>query len=715
MTSKSIKAPTLSGSKPRITDYLIATVLALIAFGALLVTPDMGFTRDEGFYFHAAKDYIGWFNELEEKLEEGDDETSFTQENIDKYWSYNPEHPVLMKGLFALSWRSFSQERDWLSPSTAMRLPTMAFTALLVWMLYLFGVEAFGRIPAFFAVAALMTMPRVFFHAHLACFDMGMVTMWFAVFWGYWKSLDSRPWVWIVGLLWGLALSTKLNAFFIPGVLIMHWALSGWAEFGFSRDEAGRLHLNIPKVPAAFFSMILIGPVVFYLLWPRHWYDTFPRIYWYIERHLGHEHYAVFYKHELLTQPPFPAEFPFVMSLYTIPLITLATFLFGVIALSLRVPLLNIFPFVWRRLKATLGGQASSNALALLSLPYNPKKKALKPRLIERRQWLRSLRPNQQIPVRNYAYDPKGTLLLIFLATFIPYLIISRPDTPIFGGTKHWMTAMPFMALVGGVGFYWAIKSFANLLATKIQFLARPRIQSTIALALIVPVLWPALRATLASHPNGTAYYNELIGGPAGAADAGMHRQFWGYASRSGLEWINKNAPDKALVHFHNTLFYSFEMYQEDGLLRDDIRNGWSLQSSHYVLYHHQRAFHPFLYEIWATYGTTSPIFVATIDDVPILSIYENPALKKEALQPKAEPHSLKPAPRKEQPKAGQESKSRLEKGKTPQQNEDTQEKGNASLKKGSKGRFHKGPRPPHKAQSGDKDSAKPHIQRQKP
>jgi len=296
------------------------------------------------------------------------------------------------------------------------------------------------------------------------------------------------------------------------------------------------------------------------------------------------------------------------MSVLTIPVVTLACFVLGIVALMLNAELGKRVRFVARR----IGWSVQSFATRLFSPRTRPG-------------------AADGPPVRDYAFDPRGTVLLMALATWIPFFIISRPDTPIFGGTKHWSTAMPFFACFAGIGFSWALRQLlAHLGAIRgglpgLGALRRPVARGAVTLGLLPIVAWPAVRDVVHSHPNGTAYYNELIGGYAGAADAGMHRQFWGYASRSGLEWLNENADENAAVHWHNTLLYSYEMYKEDGLLREDIRPAWSVESAQFVMYHHQRAFHPFLYEIWATYETTSPVYVVSIDGVPVLSIYENP------------------------------------------------------------------------------------------
>src|SRR5690554_6508137 len=191
----------------------------------------MGFTRDEGFYFHAAAQYIGWFEELWKNLHAGELAASFTQANIDRHWGYNPEHPVLMKAAFALSHKIFFELLGWMSPSTAMRFPTMLTAGWLLSGVYLFGRQLGGRLAGLVAVGALLLQPRFFFHAHLACFDVAVAAMNFWVVYAYWRSLGSKGWAVTTGLLFGLALSTKLNAFFLPITLVMHWLLTHAGDF----------------------------------------------------------------------------------------------------------------------------------------------------------------------------------------------------------------------------------------------------------------------------------------------------------------------------------------------------------------------------------------------------------------------------------------------------------------------------------------------------
>ena len=546
-------------------DLTIAFALFIAHLAFLVSTMDMGFTRDEGYYFHAAEDYQGWFTEWEENRAAGHGEDSFTMDNIGKHWDNNPEHPVLLKTLFGLSWHELAVERDWMAPTTAMRFPTALFAALLSAFLFLFFVEAFGaRVGALFAVSALVFMPRYFFHSHLACFDSPMSTMWFMVMYAYWKSYNSRTWAWLTGLLFGIALITKLNAFFIPFALILHWALTGLRELKWVWSD-GKRRLQIPKIPLAFVTMALLGPLIFYLGWPRHWFDTFNRIAWYISRHWNHEHYYVYYFGEALIRPPFSVAFPFVMTLITVPVITLLTGALG---------------------GASLGVEAITG-----------RRKAL-------------------------GFDPRGTGILILINLLLPILIIARPTTPIFGGTKHWMHAMPWLCVLAGVGM---VRVFSAVWGKRGTWGSSPlRHVAMLVFALVLTV--PLFHATLYVHPNGTAYYNEVIGGVRGAADAEMMRQFWGYSTRSGLAFINETAESRSRIFPHNANGDAMHWYRQDGLLRQDLHDAWSPGHADYAFFNYQRAFVPVAQDIWSAMDTTAPMRVWTANGVPVFSIYASPS-----------------------------------------------------------------------------------------
>jgi len=227
-------------------DRLIPLVLAAATVAWLLaVEGRQGFGRDEGQYMRAGERYWGWFEELGANIRQGHPGRSFTAAGIDHYWSDNaPDHPVIMKTLYGLSWRAFHRctctgptrglhpipvkgrhvtlplfARD----STAFRFPAFLFAALLVVMVYRFA-RQFVAPPAATAAAVLaLAQPHYFFHAQIACFDAPITTMAFAVGFAYWKSLRDPRWGIAAGALFGVALGVKHNAWLMPFFLVAHY------------------------------------------------------------------------------------------------------------------------------------------------------------------------------------------------------------------------------------------------------------------------------------------------------------------------------------------------------------------------------------------------------------------------------------------------------------------------------------------------------------
>src|SRR6201986_3451068 len=108
-------------------DWACCAVLALGYLTLLLSTVrDLGYARDEGFYFQAAQSYEAWFELLHSNFSRALEPSS-----VDRYWSVNHEHPGLIKALFALShrylWSGLQLFRE---QGTAYRFPAMVLSSL---------------------------------------------------------------------------------------------------------------------------------------------------------------------------------------------------------------------------------------------------------------------------------------------------------------------------------------------------------------------------------------------------------------------------------------------------------------------------------------------------------------------------------------------------------------------------------------------------------
>jgi 4-amino-4-deoxy-L-arabinose transferase-like glycosyltransferase len=590
----------------RLLDPLIAVGLVGGYVALLLATVgDLGYARDEGFYYWAAQSYERWFDLLLT-----DPSAALEREQVDRVWSVNHEHPALMKSLFALSLRYLHTKWHWLSEAgTALRLPGMVVSSLAVGVTYLWACRAVGRWPALVAALLLALMPRVFYHSHLACFDMPVAALWLATTYAYWRSLPERGLRWpiLTGVLFGLLLNTKHNSWLLPLALVAHWVLIR------SRLLGQRVGPGWVKLPIALVAMLTIGPVLWLLTWPWIWFDTAKRLGEYVSFHMNHDYYNMEFLGQTYWKPPMPRGYAWVMTAATVPSITLLLFAVGLID-SVRLDRQGL-----RTLAATVAGWS----------------RAWRTRLAGGRQSDtssdHSLPPEQPAPAdaESRRSAPAGVQLrrhgdwlwlVCLLTSYAPWLSTS---TPIFGGTKHWLTAYPFLCLLAARGF--------SLTSTRLCALLGPRLPERLAryplvaagLAVCV-TLGPALM-TAQSHPWGLSAYTPLVGGAPGAATLGLNRTFWGYTTGAVAGFINQRAPPYGAVYVHDTAMQSFSLMHRDGRLRRDLRGVWYIHTSDLALYHHEPHMSRVEYQVWVDYGTTTPAHVGTYHGVPVVWVYVRP------------------------------------------------------------------------------------------
>jgi 4-amino-4-deoxy-L-arabinose transferase-like glycosyltransferase len=549
-------------------DHVIGFAMALVYVGWLLSGARvLGFPRDEGTYFHAASDYFRWYRLL---WDHGFKDAT-RPGVIESSWSTNHEHPALMKTLFGASEYFFHEKwHVFADASTAYRLPAMCVAGVALWVTYLFGARAFSRRAGAIAAALLALMPRIFFHAHLACFDVPIAAMWIWCVYAYWRSVETRSigWFIAVGVVYGLMLDTKHNAWFFPAVVVPH-ALFVWGQaIGRSRRAVWR------EIPWSLLSMAVLGPAVLVLLWPYLWHDTEGRIRWWINFHMNHEFYNIEYLGRNYFGPPSPKSYMPFMIVATVPTITILLFFIGALDRKL---------VAYRRIVAWMRAQRG--------------------------------RPVGDVPQS----DRRETDLLLFLSFGMavgPWLL---PNTPIFGATKHWLPAYPVLAIMAGRGF--------DLVAASLERVAKgwsPGARAAALVALVASVLVGPALVTAHSHPFGLSAYVPLVSGTQGGADLGLNRQFWGFTTQTAAEqFLNAKAPKNSTVFIHDTTFDAWGRMQEEGRVRSDLRAAWAPGEAMYALVQHELHMSEVDYDIWIADGTDAPAYVVTHDDVPIVSVYK--------------------------------------------------------------------------------------------
>ncbi len=545
-------------------DHAFGAALCVLYVAALLYSaPDLGLSRDEGMYVVAAQSYASWISLLAH-----DPGAALQPLAIDRHFAVNHEHPPLWKLLFALSSMLDQKLSLFSRESLAYRFPGMLSAGLLLWLIYVFGTRCYGRRAGAFAAFAFALMPRVFYHAHLDAFDVPITLMVTAVTYAYYRSLRERRWALWCGVLFGLALASKHNSWLLPGIYAIHFALVTLLQRRRRALGAEAQGVRVSAAPYWLLAMVLLGPPIFIGSWPWLWHHTLERIGDYAAFHLHHEYYNMEYFGVNYFWPPFPFSFPWVMTLYTVPVTTLLLGLAGMVAAGRR-ELQRILALLARGPRAA-GGD-----------------------------------------------DPLCTFSLLFGSVLAPLLVIALPSTPIFGGTKHWLTAYPFLALFAGHGFALALRAFQS---------GRSRMsQPLVALGAGALLLLPAAVETRHSHPFGLSHYGMAAGFVPGAADRGMNRQFWGFTTGSLVDFFYEHLPHGGRVYVCDTTETSFRMLARDGLLPHTIVPTRDIATADYAIVHHELHFLDVEVQIWSSYGTTRPVYVLAYDGVPIISVYENP------------------------------------------------------------------------------------------
>jgi 4-amino-4-deoxy-L-arabinose transferase-like glycosyltransferase len=293
-------------------DWLIGALLSVITIALLVVTaPQIGLTWDEPVYMAAQSAYYDWFEQLAAAPH-----MALSEAGIRAAWEINHEHPPLAKIWSGALWRLIHGTLD---PLVAHRLGTIILVGLMVALIFCTVTQSYGRSAGLAAVAALLTLPRFFFHAHLAALDVPATLAYVGILTLFWHTRAVRGLrrSCVIGLLlalvWGAGLATKINAAFALPVLVI-WVLLADRR----REHVVRLAI-----------MAAVGPLVFVALWPWLYHDTVHRLGRYL-LFITVDHWQIsqWYLGNLYMPPPW--HFPFVMLVMVVPLTTFSLMLVGI-------------------------------------------------------------------------------------------------------------------------------------------------------------------------------------------------------------------------------------------------------------------------------------------------------------------------------------------------------------------------------------------------
>lgn len=283
--------------------------------------PDYGLTWDEPPYFRATDLEIQWLTNLGRQLFHPQFAENFRDEVIVKAWRWDPyqvPHPPLSRLLSGLTKTLFS---PLFHPFTAYRLSSTFLFGLLASLLYVWMASLFDATTGLFAAATLLLMPNLFGFAHFAVTDIPLTSLWFLTVYAFWRGVTDWKWSLVLGVVWGLALSTKFPALLIPIPLLL------WAHLYHRSSYSNNL-----------ISMMLLSPLVMIALQPYLWHQPFVRVAQFVYEAVNRGYrpetnFPVYFAHSLYVSRDLPWYYMLLMTAITIPDTILILVVVGLLAI----------------------------------------------------------------------------------------------------------------------------------------------------------------------------------------------------------------------------------------------------------------------------------------------------------------------------------------------------------------------------------------------
>ncbi len=279
----------------------------LLAAAAVILTLDgPGLTVDEPLDVRPGRNYLKTLREQGRHF--------LDRPVIDRTYRDNAEHPPLgrwLLGIASVVGQPFEVLLKGLDPTDSYVLagrlaPACTFGALVA-LIVGTAIRRWGRPAGLSAGFALLAMPRAFAHAHLGALDTFLSFTWTAALLAGDRALRARRPVRAMaaaGVLWALALLTKIHAWFLPPIL------GAWSV----------LRVGPRRAAGAMLAWAVTGAALYWAGWPWLWYDTWARLgaYWGtgVERTTIH----VLYLGQVFADRDVPWHYPWLYFAATVPI-----------------------------------------------------------------------------------------------------------------------------------------------------------------------------------------------------------------------------------------------------------------------------------------------------------------------------------------------------------------------------------------------------------
>jgi len=390
----------------RLIKHLTGIGIALAYLAVLIATSDIvGIARDETFRIQKAKHSEKWFRELPHLFSVGEPFAAWSKPYAEKYWNERGNvRPTVMQPVMGLGHFVFDPIVGSDNEMLAYRLPAMILSALLVYLIFLMATDLGGIFSGIAAAFSFILLPRIFFHAHLACLDVPVTAFSVLGLFAFSRAISRKEHYWIPLAVIGISfsLAAKNSLVFIAAPLGIFLVAAIVRSIG--KKKGNFVYRGIsPRTVYTYIWIIIIAGLFFLVSWPPFVADPFNSVLLYMSLYLDTPHHPWMYLGYTLGQPPFPVSYPFVYTAMTVPVPFLILSAAGICII------------VWDLLKKRSDGLGNER-------------------------------------------------FMIVLMAFIPILLIAHPSVHIYGGTKHWMLSMPYLCVAFGLAMTRVIGKIVELI-----------------------------------------------------------------------------------------------------------------------------------------------------------------------------------------------------------------------------------------------------------
>jgi len=236
-------------------SFIASLAVAAACFALLAATsPILPMTWDEGNAIHRAEGIRHWFGRF------GENWTApfwtglfsagpFSKQAIDDDWRYTTKiegHPAFYGTVIAAG-QSLGEK--WFAPLDAARFGPMALFALAVAAAVYRLWRMISPVAALAGAAALITLPRLFAHAHFASFDGPLTSCWLLAWATFEPAQRKAGWSTVWGAALGMTMSCKFTGWLAP-LPFVFWV----AAFG-DRHAARRLAIGLLTAGLTFWAL----------------------------------------------------------------------------------------------------------------------------------------------------------------------------------------------------------------------------------------------------------------------------------------------------------------------------------------------------------------------------------------------------------------------------------------------------------------------------